>query len=360
MILGEIARRLAKIEHDRPFNVLDSCAAPGGKTTALVAALPSGSAIIANEYDYRRAEILRENVAKWGTPSVAVTRGDTSQFSRLKNTFSLILADMPCSGEGMMRKDSQAAAQWSPRLVEQCAQRQLQIARNLLPALAPGGYFIYSTCTFNLEENELNVERIALEHGLEFVDLKWPDVWKLMPSALAGVEATRFMPQHLRGEGLFVAVMRKPGTLPAIAHTSLPERKASGAAAQWVPDIAVRRVADTLWGATPELDVLIQTVTKKTNQFLTFGTELAQFKGKDLIPSHELALSTALDYEAFPRIDLDTEQALIYLRRENLALPFTAPNGHVLLCHNGLPLGFAKNLGNRINNLMPKEWRIRH
>ena len=158
MFLWHVLSRLTA--DGRPVRYLDACAAPGGKTTVALDVLPQGSVVVANEYDGRRAGILRENLTKWGAPLHVVTSGDTARFSAYPSAFDIIAADVPCSGEGMMRKDPEAVSQWSPALVEQCVERQREIIANLWPALAPGGYMVYSTCTFNREENELMVSRL--------------------------------------------------------------------------------------------------------------------------------------------------------------------------------------------------------
>ena len=144
-VVGALSARLG----GAPLLMLDACAAPGGKSTAALDALPVGSMLVANEFDFRRASILAENIQKWGCPAVAVSRGDTARFRRLPELFDIVAADVPCSGEGMMRKDAQACAQWSERLVDECAARQWEIVENLWETLVPGGFFIYSTCTFN-------------------------------------------------------------------------------------------------------------------------------------------------------------------------------------------------------------------
>jgi 16S rRNA C967 or C1407 C5-methylase (RsmB/RsmF family) len=147
MIVGTI---VAKLTGDGvAVRYLDACAAPGGKTTAAIDALPTGSLVVANEYVPQRAAILAENVMKWGYPRIVVTRGDTARYTKLPAFFDIIATDVPCSGEGMMRKDAEAVAQWSPALVEECAQRQRMIVDNLWGSLRTGGYLIYSTCTFN-------------------------------------------------------------------------------------------------------------------------------------------------------------------------------------------------------------------
>ncbi|MDE5785829.1 MAG: RsmB/NOP family class I SAM-dependent RNA methyltransferase, partial [Duncaniella sp.] len=160
MIVKTIVKHLAG---DGPLVLVDACAAPGGKTTAAIDSLPAGSLVIANEIVPSRCAVLRENMLKWGYPATIVTRGDTAALARLGETADIIIADVPCSGEGMMRKDSDAIAQWSARLVEECASLQREIVTNLWNLLRPGGTMIYSTCTFNRHEDEENVAYIVEE-----------------------------------------------------------------------------------------------------------------------------------------------------------------------------------------------------
>ena len=187
-----ISHVLSQVAGNSPVAYLDLCAAPGGKTTAAIDALPDGSLVVANEIDSRRAQILRENVVKWGYPHCVVTNSDASRLGKLHEAFDIVAADMPCSGEGMMRKDDEAVAQWTPALVEQCAARQREIASDIWQALKPGGIFIYSTCTFNRFEDEENA-RFACQ---------------LMGGEL--LEERHFLPGRDRGEGFYVAAIRKP------------------------------------------------------------------------------------------------------------------------------------------------------
>ena len=167
MFIAHVLRHLAG---EGPLRYLDACAAPGGKTTAAIDALPHGSLVVANEYVPARAAVLRENVIKWGSPDVIVTRGDTAALVKaMPESFDIIAADVPCSGEGMMRKDADAVAQWSHRLVEECADRQREIVGNLWRALKPGGFMVYSTCTFNRHENEEIIGMLVEEYGAESV-----------------------------------------------------------------------------------------------------------------------------------------------------------------------------------------------
>lgn len=176
MFHSHVVSQLCK-DSGLPLRVLDSCAAPGGKTTAAIDSLPEGSLTVANEYVPSRAAVLRENLIKWSSPFTVVTRGDTAAFRRLKNSFDMIIADVPCSGEGMMRKDPEAIAQWSEGLVSECAERQWMIISNLWPSLKPGGFLIYSTCTFNRLENEEMVSRIIEELGAESVAVDVDPEW---------------------------------------------------------------------------------------------------------------------------------------------------------------------------------------
>lgn len=360
MFIAHLVRHLTK-DASKPLKVLDACAAPGGKTTAMIDALPDGSLVVANEYVPERAAILRENLAKWGYPAVCVTRGDTARFRETPAFFDIIAADVPCSGEGMMRKDAEAVAQWSPALVKQCAARQREIIANLWPALRPGGWFIYSTCTFNREENEDMIAHLRDCYGAEPVEIPVRDDWNIAPSLDPELPACRFIPGLVRGEGLFMAAVRKPldAEITAQPHRGKNRRKESPRKKQaqklpseiknWIlPDFDCTIEADpegrvtAVLGPEPYAPVL----------------EIGEIKGRDIIPSQQLALSTALNPDAFPRVEIGLATAIDYLRREAITLPESAPRGLVLLTFAALPLGFVKNLGSRANNLYPRNWRI--
>ena len=355
---------LASMLGNKPIAYLDACAAPGGKTTAAIDALPDGSAVVANEFDPKRASILRENIAKWGYPFVTLTRGDTSRFATFGPTFSIISADVPCSGEGMMRKDADARAQWTPQLTERCAALQRTIVANLWPALLPGGFFIYSTCTFNRAENEDNILWMKQTLGAEPVDTSiLPTVEGASPAIDSRVSALRFMPHRLDGEGLFVAVLRKPASqlTGTTSHSPKKQKQKSPAKTSKAP-------AEVNAWLRPEINPTI-TVDADSTVTATFPTPLlppqlyptltlGQLNGHDVIPSQQLALSLALNNASFPQIEIDRATAITYLRRDAITLPEGAPRGFVLLTYCGKPLGFVKNIGNRSNNLYPAEWRI--
>lgn len=388
-VVGALSARLG----GAPLLMLDACAAPGGKSTAALDALPVGSMLVANEFDFRRASILAENIQKWGCSAVAVSRGDTARFRRLPELFDIVAADVPCSGEGMMRKDAQACAQWSERLVDECAARQWEIVENLWETVAPGGFFIYSTCTFNTRENERIADRMIADFGAEPVAIHLPEDSGIV---VDGQGRMRFLPTRLRGEGLFMAILRKPGewTPALVRHTastprrekkksrnrgSVAEPQPGGRPSSKAPDLAslcapwLRGDYDFLLRgealyARPAAFSHIYDLLDSHLDLLLPGLEVAALKGRTAVPLQPLALTTALNStdSPFPTAEVDLDLALSYLRRESLPGFPDSPRGPLLLTlrprdlASPLPLGFVNNLGSRANNLYPTPWRILH
>ena len=329
MIYYEVARRLLQLDgNPERVSVLDLCAAPGGKTTAMIDALPDGSKVVANEYVGKRAAILRENISRWGYPDVTVTNRDSASFARDGGGFDIVAVDAPCSGEGMMRKDEKAREQWSPQLVADCSKLQREILGNAVEAVRPGGFLIYSTCTFNREENEENVRYAAEELGLTPIDLSFPEEWGIPRGIETSYPAYRFMPHRTEGEGLFLAVFRKP----LQEGEEIEEEK---------PKISreIRRRVSVGKG-------------KDKKELSPKGQQ------KEEVQEIEDILSVDFDRTRFPIVELTKEQAVNYLRREALVLPEGTPKGVVIVAYRGLLLGAAKNIGSRANNLYPKNRRI--
>lgn len=367
MFISHVLRHVATA--DAPLAYLDLCAAPGGKTTAAIDALPDGSLVVANEIDGRRAQILRENVVKWGYQHCVVTNSDAAHLGKVDAAFDIVAADMPCSGEGMFRKDDEAVEQWSPSLVGQCAARQREIASDIWRALKPGGIFIYSTCTFNRAENEDMVDFIINELGASPVDIPVEPSWKIHPGIDTPYPCYRFMPHLTRGEGLFMAVMRKDdaGGSADVKAKSKERSKAkrqppkAPALPQWLIDsdsYAAVACDDAVFAIGKQHLPLVERIARAAKTLLS-GVHVATVKGRDLVPTQALAESVALRQDAFSRVDVDYPTAVAYLRGEAVTMPADAPRGFVAVCFRGHPLGFVKNLGNRANNLYPKEWRIR-
>ncbi len=354
-----IAHVISHFVHE-PVRYLDLCAAPGGKTTAAIQALPPRSLTVANEIVPPRARVLADNVIRWGSPRCVVTSNAPAHLGRLESFFDVIAADVPCSGEGMMRKDDEAVAQWSPALVEQCAQRQREILADVWPALRPGGLFIYSTCTYNRQENEQMADFIVSELGATSLEVPVDPSWNIHAAIGSEAHCYRFMPHRVDGEGLFMAVFRKDGDglRQDIRMKGKTSKKIDETAKNWLagPDQFMIDQQGDLLIAVPQ-DIHREVAAMRASlTVLHAGVELATVMGRKTVPHHALALSTARADDAFPVCEVDYPAALRYLRGESI--PVEGPRGYVLIAHQGAVLGFANNLGNRANNLYPKSQRI--
>jgi 16S rRNA C967 or C1407 C5-methylase (RsmB/RsmF family)/NOL1/NOP2/fmu family ribosome biogenesis protein len=359
-----------------PVVMLDFCAAPGGKSTLCRSALPEGSLLVANEVMRNRSQILAENLMKWGHPEVVVTNNDPADFTDLTHLFDVILTDVPCSGEGMFRKDQVAVDEWSLENVDICWQRQRRILSDIWPALKPGGLLIYSTCTFNREEDEDNVAWIARELGADVLEVPVEEAWGITGNLIGdSFPVYRFLPHKVKGEGFFLAVLRKhAGEVETVEPRAEKKKKGGKDVKGKAPQLSVPKEAKdwlqipgdyqlTINGtnvqAFPKLHETVYTLLQQYVKVIHAGITLGEMKGKDLIPHHSLAMSTALADGAFPKAEVTYEQAIAYLRKESLVLDAGIPRGYVLLTYQNIPLGFMKNIGNRANNLYPQEWRIR-
>ncbi len=384
-----------------PVMMLDLCAAPGGKSTCLRAALPEGSLLFSNEPMRTRSQILAENIQKFGHPDMIVTNNYPRDYKKSKLLFDVILTDVPCSGEGMFRKDDGAISEWSLQNVENCWKLQREIVSDIWNCLKPGGFLIYSTCTFNAHEDEENIAWICENLGAEPIALdNISDDWNITGNLIGSdIPVYRFLPGKTKGEGIFLAVLRKHGEAEettALANAILPEKKkgkdrgnkkgnkgGNGGKANkgntvWsmIPGNWLHSTADATeegeYGmgyayqmndeniyAIPLRWQNIYEKAKSTLKVIHAGIKLGTDKGKGVIPDQSLALSTMLHKEAFPQVELSYEDAIRYLRKEAVNLPEGTPRGNVLVTYQHTPLGWEKNIGNRANNLYPQEWKIK-
>lgn len=353
-----------------PVCCLDLCAAPGGKSTHLLSLLPEGSLLVSNEVIKSRSMVLAENIAKWGNPNHIVTNNDPEEIGQFTHFFDLIVADVPCSGEGMFRKDVDSTGEWSVANVQLCASRQRRIIHDIWNALKPGGILIYSTCTYNTEEDEENIHYIMEEWGAEALPIPLDEGWQVSGPLKYAAPVYRFFPHKTMGEGFFLAALRKPEGETERLKTKNKDKKGKGKPASLFPDEARR------WLKQPEnyrLELRDATVLQafpvahweayrqlaSRLRILSAGVRLGEVKGKDIVPGQELAFSCALERSAFRTAELSWDEAIQYLKKEALALPSDLPKGYVLVTYRQQPLGFVKHLGNRSNNLYPQEWRIR-
>jgi 16S rRNA C967 or C1407 C5-methylase (RsmB/RsmF family)/NOL1/NOP2/fmu family ribosome biogenesis protein len=372
MFVGHIFRALSSQINrpsGRPVRVLDLCAAPGGKTTDLAASLREAFGdeyiLVSNEIMKQRVGILADNVALWGDPNVVVTSDDPRAFAALPGFFDVIVADVPCSGEGMFRKDEEAQKQWSEDNVALCEARQKRIVADVWPALAQGGLFIYSTCTFNRQENDLNVQWIADELGADF--LTEEDI----VSECKGVIKTQYgyslVPGFVEGEGQYCAALRKTSEAEYKDMPLRRQRPGKGGKETPLPkgldtllntDASFRMKGETVTAVPSALAASVATLEQSLH-IVAAGCALGTVKGSLLVPDADLALSLMLNETAFPSVEVDRMTALSYLHRDAITLPADTEKGYVIIRHEGLPLGFVKNLGNRCNSLHPQSRRIR-
>ena len=345
---------------DGPLRVLDMCAAPGGKSTALLDELSASDLLVANEVIHNRAGILRYNLTKWGRANVAVSNHDPKDFAGLAGFFDLVLVDAPCSGEGLFRRDPAARAHWSLAAVRHCALRQRRILADTLPLLRPGGILLYSTCTYNAEENEQQLAAL-IDSGYRPLPLAVPPEW--------GIESRRygyqFYPHRTRSEGFYLAAAQKTtGAAYAQAKprvlTNLqpPGRKDRDTLAQFFPETqGFYQHKEGTIRYLPEARMTDWQALDRQLRRKTFGIKIGTLKKNQLVPDAALALALDLPLP-FPDVSVDRTTALAYLRGEAIALPEAIP-GWVRICYAQHGLGWAKVLPRRVNNYYPKGWRIR-
>lgn len=348
----------------RSVTMLDLCAAPGGKTTTALSALPEGSVVVCNEPVPRRAAVLLENVWKWGNENVIVTRNYPADFKCMAGMFDVVLCDAPCSGEGLFRKDSEAVGEWTPGAVDACAALQRSILSDAWLCLKEGGLMIFSTCTYNTEENEKNVRWLCATYGAEPITVDTVAEWGVTGSLLDGFDAPvyRFIPGRTEGEGLFMAVMRRGSHNDARPQSALPSprRTKTDCTALLTGERDDWYTFETGSGVTAVPRGMRETLAAAAPlRLLSAGVPLYNNKGRGTVPAAALALSRRFRRDAFPTADLPYDDAVAYLQRCAVTLPPGTPDGYVAVTYRGMPVGFAKNIGRRANNLYPQEWRIK-
>jgi 16S rRNA C967 or C1407 C5-methylase (RsmB/RsmF family)/NOL1/NOP2/fmu family ribosome biogenesis protein len=345
------------------IRVLDLCGAPGGKSTLISDMFGPGSMLIANEVIRSRASILSETITKWGRSNTIVTGNDPSAFGRLPGYFDVIFVDAPCSGEGMFRT-SIAVNEWSESNTAHCAERQKRILMDIWPGLKENGTLIYSTCTFNPGENEENISWLISKNEAECIRLDISEFQGITEIDFRGISGYGFYPDKVRGEGFFISVIRKTGKQERISFKNLkkpeliPGKNDISAAERWTSFQKDRLLR---WG--DELSAIPCELNEYVNLFRNLkiikgGTKIGTTKKDDFLPAHELALSDHLKDDAFPFAEISLKQAIAYLRRDSFVVPGAVSQWN-LIRYKDVNIGFIKNIGNRVNNYFPVEWRIR-
>ena len=354
MVLDALLRQI-----DLPTEptILDLCAAPGGKSTLIASFLENKGLLVSNEVIQQRARILKENLNKWGYTNTIVTNNDPKDFDRLPDFFDVIVVDAPCSGEGMFRKDPNARAEWSEDNVQLCTGRQKRIVMDVWDALNPGGFLIYSTCTFNSNENEENVSWLIDEVGAELIKIQVPAT---IIEGRNGI-GNYCIPGKTETEGFYIAVLQKPD---GDKKRQKYMRKGDFVLQKELMDlrnfaktdeISIFNWNDKLMAIPKGLEDKMLHVQSQL-RLQKMGTTLGEIAKKGIIPNEELALNPFLNcYES--KIELEHQHALQYLHGDTFSL--AGNQGFQLMTFQNESLGWIKHLGNRFNNLYPKEWRIR-
>jgi 16S rRNA C967 or C1407 C5-methylase (RsmB/RsmF family)/NOL1/NOP2/fmu family ribosome biogenesis protein len=361
MFLEQVFKQV--VNKEEYVRILDLCAAPGGKSTHLSSFIGSGGLLVANEVIKTRAVVLAENIAKCGNINTIVTQNDPSAFSELPGFFDVVLVDAPCSGEGMFR-DRVAVNEWSEENANHCSERQKRILSDIWPALNDNGILIYSTCTFNPGENEGNVKWLTNKYAAETIELNISDFNNITEIDHQGIKGYGFYPGRIKGEGLFVSVLRK---------TANPVKVKTGTKRKHVNELKRSDLEIVKeWTTFPSENIVkdgeeIFSFPGRAEDFCSLqdclkiirkGTKICTAKKNGYIPAHELAISDNIRRDVFPVAELDYSQAIAYLKRDNF-FPESTPKGWFTAAYKGVKLGFCNNIGSRINNYFPVEWRIR-
>lgn len=355
------------IDASEPVKALDLCAAPGGKSTLLASLLKPEDLLLSNEVIQTRAGILVENMTRWGQMNTWVSNNDPKDFKRLEGFFDLMLVDAPCSGSGLWRKDHKAIEEWSPANVNLCKERQQRILSDALPALKKDGILIYATCSFSPEENEQMLDWLVKEHNLAALTLQLDESWGVTETLSEQCQARgyRCYPWKLKGEGFFMAVFRKnegcftDQLWSGSSKMKIDEKLLKRTAAAFQPYLnvpfALLQHQEMNYALHP--DHIQHWAGLKSNLYIKkAGTALGQLL-KDVVPEHDLAMSIHLS-EAVPRVHLDFQEALHFLKKEAVQTD-KGLKGWQVACHQQLGLGWGKWMPNRMNNYLPKSHRIR-
>ena len=346
-----------------PVRVLDLCAAPGGKSTLIASRLSSDSLLVSNEVIRSRAGILKENMIKWGASHVVVTNNDPADFHNLKGAFDIIVVDAPCSGEGMFRKDPNAIQEWSENNLQLCSERQQRILADIWPCLKPGGFLVYSTCTYNPGENEAILELLIRKYGARSIEIT-----PLFPGIVPGnsnAHCYHFYPHRIPGEGFFTGVVQKTEGEEFRAgkrkkNTKTQNLLLPGDIRAYIrtPEYYRPYAKDNIVGVIPEQHSDFIQLLESNLRILYQGCEMAEIinRKSKLLPS--LALWQGLNKANCALLDTDRTTALTFLKKEDIPVPPKTAEW-LLVTYREQGLGWCKHLGNRLNNYYPKEWRIR-
>jgi 16S rRNA C967 or C1407 C5-methylase (RsmB/RsmF family)/NOL1/NOP2/fmu family ribosome biogenesis protein len=351
------------VDLSTPLKILDLSAAPGGKSTHIQSMISKESLLVSNDVIRARANILKDNIIKWGCSNVVVTSNDPRDFAKLENYFDVIIVDAPCSGSGLFRREPDAIAEWSLNNVQLCSQRQQRILADVWPALKKDGILVYSTCSYSREEDEDILDWIAGQLSAISCRLSVHDDRGVVETtASSGFTGYRFWPDKIKGEGFFLACVKKrdgadPSSFKIRNKPEQPTKNEMALIEKWVAASSLDYIKykNTVYSWQRSL-VNDFTILLNNYRVIYSGTIIGEIFRDKLVPDHALALSP-LANPSIEKAILNYQQAIGYLKRKELQLS-TLNKGWQLVIYEGHPLGWINVLPNRINNYYPKELRI--
>ena len=336
--------------------ILDLCAAPGGKTTALAGALAGTGLLWSNEYVKQRALTLLSNCERIGAANAVISNTDAATLAAtLPDFFDKVLVDAPCSGEGMLRREKAAYEQWSEKNIAICADRQKDILHHAAKTVKPGGYLIYSTCTFNKAENEDIIADFLQTHA-QFSLV--PICEEFGSAGFDMPEAKRIFPAD-GGEGHFAAKLQKSGTPEPTKPSTLKTAPAPDAFFDFYRD----RFGENVYGTPVLIGEKIYLLppllpTLKGINIVRSGVLAGQMKGTRFVPAHALyAAAAAKTCRHALSLSLTDARLARYLHGEEIDVGTQISPGYCAVQVEGIPLGFGKVSGTKLKNHYPKGLR---
>lgn len=344
--------------------VLDMCAAPGGKSTQLKNKLGENGVLVSNEIIASRCKILTGNIERLGLNNTVVTCMDTAKLATtFENTFDLVMVDAPCSGEGMFRKEEIAIDEWSEANVEMCAKRQAEILENAVKALKSGGYIVYATCTFSLEENEMTVDSFLQNHP-DFEIL--PVNERVAEYTADGIKfegcrcenihfARRFYPHKARGEGQFMAVLHHKGEKIRNYHVAAKSKKIDKLVADFLSDTLIEYNLEYIQEYNGKPIYYNNRLPIKDGTAFCCGITVGEIKKNYILPHHQFFMGLGDKFKRKINLTLDSDSLAKYLHGEEFETDIE--NGWAVVMVDGVPLGGAKVTNGRAKNHYPKGLR---
>ena len=345
--------------------VIDMCAAPGGKSTQLAGKLGEKGFLVSNEIISSRCKILTGNIERLGIKNAVTTCMDTAKLaSNFEGMFDLVMADAPCSGEGMFRKEQSAVDEWSEDNVRMCAERQKGILDNAARLVRSGGYIVYATCTFSLDENEMVVDDFLSRHSdFEIVKVS-SDIEAVTADGIRfeGCRcenigfARRFYPHLGRGEGQFMAVLKNTGDIEDRRLPIPPKQKIDKAVYEFLDGTLEKydKNSVTLYNGNPVF--FAPSIEIKKGTAFSCGVLIGELRKNYIMPHHQFFMAMGADFKRKIPLERDSEQLLKYLRGEEIACD--CDNGWAVVTVDGCVVGGAKIVSGVAKNHYPKGLRL--